>query len=93
MPGYVTLVWPAGALLVAGSGGEALDRCNFGSFPAWSRIAVYGVLPVMRLRKALGDDGCRVITQPPGYLISVDPGELDLTRFRAVLGVEAALDL
>jgi hypothetical protein len=47
----------------------------------------------MRLRKALGDDGCRVITQPPGYLIRVDPGELDLTRFRAVLGVEAALDL
>jgi DNA-binding SARP family transcriptional activator len=34
---------------------------------------------VSRLRKALGED--RLATRPPGYLIHVDPAELDLARF------------
>jgi DNA-binding SARP family transcriptional activator len=34
---------------------------------------------VSQLRKALGSD--RLVTQPPGYLLRVEPGELDLERF------------
>jgi DNA-binding SARP family transcriptional activator len=33
---------------------------------------------VLRLRRELGD---RVVTRPPGYLLRVEPGELDLDRF------------
>jgi DNA-binding SARP family transcriptional activator/tetratricopeptide (TPR) repeat protein len=50
---------------------------------------------VMRLRNTLGDAGrARIITQPPGYLIRVQPGELDLSRFETLLGAarEAAQD-
>jgi len=39
---------------------------------------------VMRLRKSLGDS--RIATRPGGYLISVDPGELDVSRFETLLG-------
>jgi DNA-binding SARP family transcriptional activator len=34
---------------------------------------------VSRLRKALGAD--RIVTRPPGYLMRIEPGELDLERF------------
>jgi DNA-binding winged helix-turn-helix (wHTH) protein len=37
---------------------------------------------VSQLRKALADH--RVVTQPPGYVLRVDPGELDETRFSAL---------
>jgi DNA-binding SARP family transcriptional activator len=43
---------------------------------------------VMRLRKALG--GNRITTQPGGYQISVDPGELDLSRFETLLATARA---
>jgi len=36
---------------------------------------------VMRLRRALGADGCRVVTVPGGYRVDVGPDELDLRRF------------
>lgn len=32
---------------------------------------------VHRLRKALGPDGWRLDTRPPGYRLEVSPGELD----------------
>jgi predicted ATPase/DNA-binding SARP family transcriptional activator len=35
---------------------------------------------VSRLRKALGADSARLVTQPHGYLLHVEPGELDLDR-------------
>jgi DNA-binding SARP family transcriptional activator len=38
---------------------------------------------VSQLRKALADR--RVVTQQPGYMLRVEPGELDETRFRALL--------
>lgn len=38
---------------------------------------------ISRLRKALGPD--RIVRQPPGYLIKVQPGELDLERFESLL--------
>ncbi len=41
---------------------------------------------VMRLRKALGAAAPRITTQPPGYLIRVEAGELDLDRFEDQLG-------
>jgi DNA-binding SARP family transcriptional activator len=41
---------------------------------------------VHRLRRQLGQDvGKRVLTQPPGYLLQVDPDELDLLRFEALI--------
>lgn len=50
---------------------------------------------VMRLRRALGDtDGSRISTESRGYVIRVIPGELDVTRFEALVGAarEAARD-
>jgi DNA-binding SARP family transcriptional activator len=38
---------------------------------------------VSRLRKELGDG--RVVTRPPGYVVQVDPSELDLTRFERLV--------
>jgi DNA-binding SARP family transcriptional activator len=38
---------------------------------------------VSRLRKELGEE--RVVTRPPGYLLRVEPRELDLKRFEALL--------
>jgi len=35
---------------------------------------------VSRLRKALGEGSARLVTQPNGYLLQVEPGELDLDR-------------
>jgi DNA-binding SARP family transcriptional activator/tetratricopeptide (TPR) repeat protein len=40
---------------------------------------------VMRLRQALGAAGSRITTQPQGYLIRVEAGELDLDRFEGLL--------
>ena len=41
---------------------------------------------VKRLRRTLGDgDQARIVTRPPGYVIRVDPGELDAARFEALL--------
>lgn len=37
---------------------------------------------VSRLRKVLGD---RLVTKSPGYLLRVEPGEVDLDRFRALV--------
>jgi DNA-binding SARP family transcriptional activator/Tfp pilus assembly protein PilF len=46
---------------------------------------------VKRLRRALGDtDQTRIVTRSPGYWIRLDPGELDVARFEALL--EAARD-
>jgi DNA-binding SARP family transcriptional activator/tetratricopeptide (TPR) repeat protein len=41
---------------------------------------------VKRLRQALGETGwSRISTQPRGYLIRADPGELDISRFETLL--------
>jgi DNA-binding SARP family transcriptional activator/tetratricopeptide (TPR) repeat protein len=40
---------------------------------------------VMRLRQALGAAGSRITTQPGGYLIRVEAGELDLDLFEGLL--------
>ena len=38
---------------------------------------------VSRLRKQLGDG--RLVTRPPGYVLRVDPSELDVARFEALV--------
>ncbi len=45
---------------------------------------------VSRLRKVLGDS--RLLTQAPGYLLRVEPGELDRDRFLALLEAGRASD-
>jgi DNA-binding SARP family transcriptional activator len=41
---------------------------------------------VKRLRRVLADaDAARIVTRPPGYVIRVDPGELDVARFEVLL--------
>ena len=40
---------------------------------------------VSQLRKALGDAGGRIATRPPGYLLRVDRGELDLSCFEQLV--------
>ena len=57
--------------------------------PPSARVTVQNY--VMRLRKALGDtDNSRIGTQPHGYAIRVDAGELDVTRFEIHLGAARA---
>lgn len=57
--------------------------------PRSARVGVQN--HVMRLRRALGEPGgARIATQPPGYLIRVDPDELDLTRCEARLAAARA---
>jgi DNA-binding SARP family transcriptional activator len=52
--------------------------------PQSARVSVQN--HVMRLRRALGEVGRdRIATQPRGYLIRVNPGELDLARLEALL--------
>ena len=49
---------------------------------ARSAIQVY----VAALRKALGDQGSALRTSPPGYVLDVEPGALDLDRFAELRG-------
>ena len=45
----------------------------------------------LRLRKSLGHAGYELIkTAPPGYVISVAPGDLDVSRFETLLGAARA---
>ena len=80
----------AGLLLKAGQvvPVEELAETLWGSAePPSARVTVQNY--VMRLRHALGDAGrARIITRPGGYLIRAGAGELDVTRFEAL--VEAA---
>ena len=64
---------------------DELAEVLWGSSPPPSaRVTIQNY--VMRLRKVLGDTtGSRISTQPRGYLIHVDPGELDVSRFDAHL--------
>jgi DNA-binding SARP family transcriptional activator/Flp pilus assembly protein TadD len=69
---------------------DELAEVLWGPFPPPSaRVSVQNY--VMRLRKALGDTGgSRISTQPHGYAIHLDAGELDVTRFETHLGAARA---
>ena len=71
-----TLLLRAGQIVAAASLIEALwdDQP-----PASARNTLQG--HVKKLRRLLGPAGGRIITKPPGYLIEVRPGELDLDAF------------
>jgi DNA-binding SARP family transcriptional activator len=62
-----------------------------GSPPASARVTLQNY--VKRLRQAFGPaERARIVTRPPGYLLTVAPGELDVTRFSALCtaGLNAA---
>jgi DNA-binding SARP family transcriptional activator len=64
---------------------DELIEVLWGSLPpASARVTLHNY--VKRLRQALGDSGhARILTQSPGYLISMIPDELDVSRFEALL--------
>ncbi len=82
----------AALLLNAGRvvGLDELAEALWGAGPPPSaRVATQN--HVMRLRKALGEAGrTRIRTQPGGYLIMVAAGELDVSRFEALLAAAQA---
>jgi DNA-binding SARP family transcriptional activator/tetratricopeptide (TPR) repeat protein len=66
-----------------------IDAAWDGKQPAGSAAMVRSV--VTRLRKALGPGlAARIVAHPPGYLIRVGEGELDLLRFEALCQDAAA---
>jgi DNA-binding SARP family transcriptional activator/tetratricopeptide (TPR) repeat protein len=66
-----------------------IDAAWDGKRPSGSAAMVRSV--VMRLRKALGPGlAARIVAHPPGYLIRVGEGELDLLRFEALCQDAAA---
>jgi DNA-binding SARP family transcriptional activator/tetratricopeptide (TPR) repeat protein len=64
---------------------DELDAALWGKAPPASARATLQNY-VKRLRQALAETGPRIGTLPQGYLITVAPGELDVSRFEALLG-------
>ncbi len=65
--------------------GELAEALWGAAPPPSARVTIQNY--VVRLRKALGEEGrSRIGTRPPGYVISVAAGELDVTRFGVLLG-------
>jgi class 3 adenylate cyclase len=62
-------------------GGQLIEALWGETPPGSAQTALHG--HVSSLRKLLGPD--RIRTRPPGYLLHVLPGELDLARFEALL--------
>jgi DNA-binding SARP family transcriptional activator len=74
-------------LLLAPNRPVSLDRLVEGLWPGGDRPAdAANALQyhVSRLRKALGD-GATIVTQEPGYLIRLEPEQLDLLRFEQLV--------
>ena len=77
----------AALLLQHGSVVSADRLCElvWGEHPPTSvTTALYN--QIMRLRQALGEEAHRIRAVAPGYLIHVEPGELDLDEFRDLCG-------
>ncbi len=70
---------------------QIADEMWDGEPPDGSRTSVRTY--ISQLRKALRPIGVdtRIVTQPPGYLVRVEPGELDLDRFTAAATTGRAL--
>ena len=77
----------AALLLNAGrpvSAGDLAETLWGGEPPPSAAVSLRNY--VMRLRRSLGQAAAgRIRTQPPGYLITIQPGELDLARFEELL--------
>src|SRR5215831_12694117 len=82
----------AALLLRANQVVPAADLAGFiweGRPPGTARVTLQNY--VKRLRQALGPAGYeRIVTRPAGYLIRVEPGELDVARFRQLAGAGQA---
>jgi len=79
-------------LLLAPNRAQSVDRLIDAVWPAGPPTAAANALQyhVSQLRKALGDGG-PIVTQEPGYLIRIDPDQIDLFRFeRLVADAEGA---
>jgi DNA-binding SARP family transcriptional activator/Flp pilus assembly protein TadD len=75
------LLLDAGRLLTTG---QLIEVLWGGAPPASGRAALHN--QVKRLRDTLGESGRdRIRTQPGGYLIHLEPGELDVTRMQDLL--------
>jgi DNA-binding SARP family transcriptional activator len=75
------LLLDAGRLLTTG---QLIEVLWGGAPPASGRAALHN--QVKRLRDTLGESGRdRIQTQPGGYLIHLEPGELDVTRMQDLL--------
>jgi DNA-binding SARP family transcriptional activator len=72
-------------LLLHANSAVSRDRLIDELWPAGPPESAVNVLQtyVSHLRKALPPD--RLVTYPPGYLLRVEPGELDLQRFQRLL--------
>ena len=83
------------ALLLTPNRAVSVDRLIEVLWPTGSPAAAANALQfhVSQLRKLLGDSGV-LVTQEPGYLIRVEPDQLDLLRFERLVaeavGAEAA---
>lgn len=64
---------------------ELVDRVWDGAPPSVDRAHKTLQMVVRRVRVALGEADC-VRTRPGGYLAVVEPDQLDLLRFRALVG-------
>jgi DNA-binding SARP family transcriptional activator len=56
--------------------------------PPTARVTIQN--HVMRLRRALGAEGARITTEPPGYRIRVHASEIDVSRFETMLATAQA---
>src|SRR3954447_22747384 len=83
------------ALLLTPNRGVSVDRLIDALWPTRPPAGAANALQfhVSQLRKLLGD-GAVIVTREPGYLIRIDPDQLDLLRFErfvaAAEGVDAA---
>lgn len=73
-------------LLLTPNRAVSVDRLVDGLWPRDPPAAAANALQyhVSQLRKAL-DDGAAIVTQEPGYLIRLDPEQLDLLRFEQLV--------
>ena len=71
---------------------QLIDRIWADDLPHRARNALAGYLS--RLRQVLSDDGdVEIAREPGGYVLKVDPGSVDLHRFRQLVsGARAAAD-
>ena len=64
--------------------GDRLSDLLWGDHPPASGATALQVR-VSQLRKGLGEGAAVIVTRPPGYLIRLDPGQLDLHRFERLV--------
>ena len=64
--------------------GDRLSDLLWGDHPPASGATALQVR-ISQLRKGLGEGGAVIVTRAPGYLIRLDPGQLDLHRFERLV--------